>query len=64
MGFTEMQAAQAFFACEKNEMLAANFLFENSVSLREEMAEELPAPAPPPEAKTEVKKEAKKEQKK
>ena len=32
-----MQAAQAFFACEKNEMMAANFLFENAESLREEM---------------------------
>eukprot|EP00831_Metopus_contortus_P061812 TRINITY_DN5372_c0_g1_i4.p1 TRINITY_DN5372_c0_g1~~TRINITY_DN5372_c0_g1_i4.p1 ORF type:complete len:228 (-),score=71.63 TRINITY_DN5372_c0_g1_i4:41-724(-) len=37
LGFTEMQAAQAFFACDKNEMMAANFLFENSESLREEM---------------------------
>jgi len=62
-----MQAVQAFFACEKNEMLAASFLFENSASLREEMAEELPEPVarpPAPEAKTEVKKEEKKEEKK
>jgi len=34
-----MQAAQAFFACDKNEMLAANFLFENAESLREEADE-------------------------
>lgn len=36
MGFTEGQAAQAFFACDKNEMLAANYLFENSESLHQE----------------------------
>ena len=27
-GFTKERAAEAFFACDKNEEMAANFLFE------------------------------------
>ena len=55
LGFTEVQAAQAFFACEKNEPAAANFLMDNSESLREEAQGIIgpahapgPAPAPAP----------------
>jgi UV excision repair protein RAD23 len=29
LGFSQQQAAQAFIACDRNETLAANFLFEN-----------------------------------
>jgi UV excision repair protein RAD23 len=35
MGFSEIDAAQAFFACDKNEELAANLLFDNKLKEQE-----------------------------
>lgn len=33
LGFTQDQAIQAYFACDKNEELAANFLFDQGDDL-------------------------------
>jgi UV excision repair protein RAD23 len=30
LGFSQNRAAQAFFSCDKNEEMAANFLFEQA----------------------------------
>ena len=35
MGFSEMEAVQAYFACDKNEDLAANLLFDNKLKEQE-----------------------------
>ncbi len=36
LGFSEMDAVQAFFACDKNEDVAANFLWENKLKDQEQ----------------------------
>lgn len=56
LGFSKAQAAQAFFACDKNEEYAANFLFESmqddqefmtNAAIQQSMAQQQPAQPQP-----------------